>query len=354
MVMNFGIDTGYGYTLSKCHSKELVIPSFIRKVSRYDAETIAEEIDKTTEDSVLVEYDNGYYIIGNLAIQYFPDTQRRLLVANRVGDEFHLVMLLTMIGLSVNQSVVDVNVVVGVPNKLNHLKKDMEKWLCNSYEISFLNSEGKIERCINIKNVKCISQPSALIYDMDPEMRNSTVLAIDIGHNTTDLLLWQKGKVVHDVSLRTSIDGVKRCYDELNKLLVARYNKTHKLFDVLEIQLQTAIETGYFSLHGEQVDITDMLDDVLEDFADYLFTSIDRVYSKYLPTVDIIVCGGGIMTNDTFAKKLADKFKSVYELTFIRPKKPQFAIVRGMYNIATELFGDDFTRKEKGKRGDSN
>lgn len=344
MIINVGADTGYGYALSVSATKELCIPNYIKQVTESDVEEIVGNVTKLDENNIILKYQNNYYVVGRLAIKMYPYLTRRLSIVERIRDTYHLVELLSLLGLQLNQNNFDVNLVVGLPNRMGlNDKREMEKWLKSTFKFVYLTADGVVERNIRVENVVCISQPTALIFNLDPEDRNQVILAIDIGHNTTDAIIWQYDTVVQDKNLKLCIQGVKMCYNRLADLLISKFGKEYKLTEVMEKDLQYAIETGLFTLHGKKHDISDLLTIVFEEFVDYIFTEISNVYGAYLPIVDSIICGGGIMVNDRFAEMLSKKFKSVYNVSFFRPSKPQYAIANGFWRLANELYTDDFT-----------
>jgi hypothetical protein len=343
ITINCSVDSGYGYSLGHSPMKEVIISNFIKKLSQEDAKTIAEKITETNEDNILIKYQGTYYAVGKLALKADPKIKRGA-SNNRVNDVEHHIELLATLGLLCDSRNYDVNLVVGLPNKLRYDKKNMATWLKKTFEFSYLNSTGESFKEINIKKVACIEQPVAAIYNLTEDEREvCNIISLDLGHNTADGVYMSEGVVSVNANDWFNMDGVRWCYDELEKKIVEKYyNSEYKIVSVLERDLQTAIETGILKFQNKKENITPILNDIFEDYADLIFKEVENKYSQYFSTTDYVIASGGIMSNKLFAEKLGKKFK-VYSITFAVFKNPQKSIVDGMFNIANQLYEDDFT-----------
>jgi plasmid segregation protein ParM len=343
VTINASVDSGYGYSLGCSPMKEVIISNFIKKISQDDAKRIAENITIVNEDNVLIKYDGTYYAVGKLAVKADPKITRGA-SNDRVNDIEHHIELLATLGLLCDNRNYDVNLVVGLPNKLRYDKKNMAKWLKKTFDFAYLNSQEEVYKEVNIKNVACIEQPIAAVYNLTDEQREvCNIISLDIGHNTTDGIYMSEGVVSVNANDWLNLDGVRWCYNELEKRLVAKYfDSEYKIVSVLERDLQIAIETGIFKFHNKKENIDSILNDIFNDYADLIFKEVENRYSQYFTTTDYVIASGGIMSNNAFAEKLSKKFK-FYGITFAIFPNPQKSIVNGMFNIANQLYEDDFT-----------
>lgn len=332
------VDSGYGYGLGKSEVREVIISSYIRKITEEDAKRYAEKIKQVNQDNIIIKYQGIYYAVGNLAVKADPRIKR-----NPTNDRFnvnHLIEILSILGLLCDSRNFEVDLVCGLPNKLRSEKKRMTKWINNKFEFSYLTCDGEVVKIVDIKNVACIEQPLAAIYNLDRNiLDDSNIISIDLGHNTLDCVYVSNGIVSLNASDWIAGDGVKWCYDELKRRLIDRYREKYQLYDVLEKDLQMAIELGIFKIHNTKIEINDILNDVFEDYANIIYGEIAEKYADYLPSIDYIIASGGMMSNQTFATKLAKKFK-MYDIDFYMFNDPQKSIVDGMYEIGRELYND--------------
>jgi hypothetical protein len=344
ITINCSVDSGYGYSLGRSPLKQIIISNFIKKLSQEDARSIAEKITETNEDNILLKYQGTYYAVGKLALKADPKIKRGA-SNNRVNDVEHHIELLATLGLLCDSRNYDVNLIVGLPNRLRFDKKNMATWLKKTFEFAYLTSEGENFKEINIKKVACIEQPVAAVYNLTEDERAiCNIISLDIGHNTTDGIYMSEGVISVNANDWLNLDGVKWCYDELEKKIVNKYfDSEYKIVSVLERDLQTAIETGIFKFHTKREDISPMLNDIFEDYADLIFREVENKYSQYFSTTDYVIASGGVMSNKLFAEKLAKKFK-VYGITFAVFNNPQKSIVDGMFAIANEIYEDDFNQ----------
>lgn len=343
--LNMAVDSGYGYSLGKSEIKNVIIPNFIKKITEDDAKRYAETIKQVSQDNIILKYQNSYYAVGNLALKADPRIKRNP-TNDRVHNINHLIEILSTMGLLCENRNFEVNLVVGVPNKLQSIKKDMVKWLKNNWEFSYLTCNGEVFKSIDVKNVACIEQPIAAIYNLSQkDLDSSNIISCDIGHNTADGVYLTSGSVSLNSDDWMNARGVIWCYKELEKRLVANFRDKYQLFEVLERDLQQAIEFGIFKIHNQKVDIQNILNNIYEDYADYIAGEIIESYEPYLSTTDYLICSGGIISNHYFTQLLADRFKK-YDITFAIFKNPQASIVEGMFILANTLFPDNIAGEE--------
>lgn len=335
-----GIDTGFGYCISYTDKKLYKMRNYIQKIPKASALDIAKQIKEVNDKNILIKYENNYYICGDLCLTYYPDTIQRL-DRNRVENVYHLIELLSLAGLQYSDSEFNLDLCVGVPNRAKKDMIDMKEWLSNIWEFSYLCSMGEIKKQITIENVACIPQVLAPIFTLPENIReNKLVLSIDLGHSSSDFLLANKMKLVKRPGAMIDAEGVVRCYRTLKDMLIEHYSKTkYKITDYSSLQLQEIIETEKYILNDEEQDITDTLDYVFEQYADYIFYQVENNMADFLSTVDAFIVSGGIMNNAKFKEMLSQRFIDAYGKPFFAAKDAQSIIANGLYLYSNMKYG---------------
>jgi len=346
ITINCAVDSGYGYSLGQSGIKEVIISNFIKRIDREDALVLANKVNELNEKGLIIKYKDEYFVMGNLAVKADPSVKRHS-INNRVNNIYHLIEILSTLGMLCDSKSFDVNLVVGLPNKLKDDKKPMAEWLKNKWEFKYITKNGEVERIINVKNVAVVEQPVGAIYNLSQDdLEDLNVISCDVGHATTDCCLMTNGILSINDTDWIAIEGVKRCYGKLKEKLVKEFKDEYGIYDVLEKDLQLAIETGTFKINKQNKDITDILNKILDDYAEYIALEIADKYSNYLVNADYIIGSGGIMNNDYFASALTrNLISNKVQLAFF--DDPQKSIVHGMFNIANSLFEDDFNTEEE-------
>ncbi|BDR74166.1 hypothetical protein K144316041_p20050 (plasmid) [Clostridium tetani] len=352
ITINCAVDSGYGYSLGQSGIKEVIISNFIKRIDKEDALVLATKINSLNEKGLIINYKNEYFVMGNLAVKADPSVKRHS-INNRVNNIYHLIEILSTLGMLCDSKSFDVNLVVGLPNKLKDDKKSMTEWLKNKWEFKYITKDGEIERIIDVKNVAAIEQPVGAIYNLSQDdLEDLNVISCDVGHATTDCCLMTNGILSINDKDWIAIEGVKKCYGSLKEKLIKEFKDEYGVYDVLEKDLQLAIETGVFKIGKQNKDITNILNKILDDYAEYIALEISEKYSNYLVNADYIIGSGGLMNNDYFASALTKNLISnKVQLAFF--DDPQKSIVHGMFNIANSIFDDDFnTENENNKEND--
>ena len=345
VTINCAVDSGYGYSLGKSGISENIISNFIKRIDKEDVSILRDKVKDLNEKGIILQYKEDYFVIGNLATK--ADTSiKRHSINNRIYNIYHLIEILSTLGLLCDSKSFDVNLMVGLPNKLRDEKKTMAKWLKNKWEFKYITKDKVIEKIIDIKNVAVIEQPVGAIYNLEQEdLETLNVISCDVGHATTDCCLMTDGVLSINDKDWIAIEGVKRCYEKLKNKLIKEFKDEYGVYDVLEKDLQLAIETGIFKIGKQNKKITDILNDILDDYAEYIAIEIADRYADNLANADYVIGSGGIMNNDYFASALTKNLiTSKVQLAFF--DDPQKSIVHGMFNMVNILFEDDFSTND--------
>ncbi len=348
--INVAVDTGFGYGLMVCPNKKVKVSSFIEEIKEEQALGYASNIsydDVINGKKIVVKYVNKdnegrilykYFIVGEYCESVYTDNSR-FVTDNRVGDEKHLIQLLSLLGLAFEKtSDININLGMGFPTKLRYEEEEMIEWLTNRFEFSYLYSEGELARNINIENVLTCGQATAPIFILPEEDFVKNILSMDFGHNTNDYLYSQGGNTQtrYEINKR----GFRHRYNDMADLLLRRFYKTTKNFK--ESIIQNALETGTIKLKDGVHNVEDLQLEVLSNYAEEIRKDLITYYQEILDDVEKIILSGGIIENDKFYKLLIEKTKDVIGETIVidRREDAQWNVVNGLYELLLDEFGE--------------
>ncbi len=148
----------------------------------------------------------------------------------------------------------------------------------------------------------------------------SDLLILDIGFNTVDILCVHKGRSSSEWSNMLEGAGVCRiCRDldiELKKMDL----------ELPEQAIKKALSQRKISIYGKEIDLSGIIDPLIQDYADFLFREIRSKLSDVLKkSQKLILAGGGAYyVSQTFRCKFPREFLLV-------PVDPEFSNARGFY-----------------------
>ena len=145
------------------------------------------------------------------------------------------------------------------------------------------------------------------------------VLVVDIGFNTVDILGVLDGRPSREWSGMLERGGICRIAEEVGVYLQREFN-----FDLSEQALKDVIRKKEIALYGAVKDISWVIRNASEKYADWLIQEIRSRWDGFLKTADhLILAGGG-------AYYVADVFHSVYPQGFLHvPEKPEYSNAKG-------------------------
>lgn len=158
------------------------------------------------------------------------------------------------------------------------------------------------------------------------DFRNSTVGVIDIGGKTTDCAVILPGADSIDMQRTGSSDiGVLSMYDAINARIKAKED-----FELTPNKIETMIRTKTLRAGGEEIDVTDLVNDELKKLSEKIFSAIHPKIGKGRDLEHILIVGGG-------AHLLKSYMKTHYKHAII-PKLPEFANARGMLKAVKYIY----------------
>jgi len=342
-----GVDTGFGYGIGMTNNSEVVMKNYIHNITKKEAENIASTIKELNDKNTLIKYNDEYFICGDACIERYPDTMQRL-NRNRIGDPYHLIELLSVVGQLSKESEYNLYLCVGLPNRAKTDSNKFEDWLKGStFEFSYLCNFGEVKKKIHVKDVTCLPQAYSPIFTLPKENMKKTIFSIDIGHSTLDLMLIKGMQTVMSSDALVDGEGCIKIYNDLKQSLI-RKNEDRGITYYPYSQLQDIIENSNYNIYGEEQEIEAILDKCLKDYADYVFITIENNMYKYLPSVDTFIFSGGLLNNEKFKSILSDKFKKAYKIPLlVQGGRSQYTIAEGLKNYGNIKYSDKLETKVK-------
>lgn len=273
------------------------------------------------------DYNGQEYIIGNdavssdkvlsmrdldLLIQYSP------LFVHKVFE-----LLANEHRMQINGNV---NLAIGLPLGNFKAKKDDIVQLLSRFEVSGCT--------YGMKQVKAFAQGVGVFMDIlinpvgkkDPEFDGKTLVILDIGFNTLDVLCVRNGISSSNDSCMINKAGICRITRELSDVLKAGG------MELNEQELKAALVDKKILNFGKRTDLKKILEAITTEYAEYLYNEVLVRLGDFMRNAErlIIAGGGAYYVKSHFEKKLGRKFIHV-------PKQPEFSNARGFFKTAVGL-----------------
>ena len=155
---------------------------------------------------------------------------------------------------------------------------------------------------------------------------DETVLVVDVGFNTIDMLAVVKGKPNKKNSQTLRNKGVVKIIADLQSYLQDNFMLELSEQAVKDILLKRALK-----VYGDVKDLSDVIDTISENYASWFFGEIKSQKDDFLQTADkLVIAGGG-------AYFLKNAIPPEYKGFVYIPENPEFANARGYYKLSELL-----------------
>lgn len=116
----------------------------------------------------------------------------------------------------------------------------------------------------------------------------STYVIVDIGFNTTDLLLIDSGKTDPNLFEGIEKSGIMKIATQMAKIINEKHQRTPSLGEAREI-----LDTGIYKLRGQKHNYTNEVKELKDAYLKEILTIVNEKYGSILDKADFIVVGGG-------------------------------------------------------------
>lgn len=309
-----GNDLGYGQIKIVSHDrKEKFLSAVGTPVS--DFGRVAAVVNKQELlDGLFITLDKNYYVGRNAIVN--TRNGRLTLRQNKADHEHNKVKFLTSLALLTEQyqEEAEFDIVTGLPvlefkNESEALKQMM---LNDGNPFTFTMHYGNVSvpKQIKINNVKIVSQGEGAFYDFilddtgtiipnHAEIVAGTVMVVDIGYRTTDIVTMENGRYIEPLSDQIN-KGVNTMHQEILRLIMEKHGIKKELRDLDQI-----VRSGSFYHNTKEYDVNDIINEAAKPFAEDIVESLHTISNDQLGSVNhIIFTGGGAQIIYTFALEL--------------------------------------------------
>jgi len=179
---------------------------------------------------------------------------------------------------------------------------------------------------VKVKEVDVFAQGHGIYIDYLTANKKSideTVLVVDIGFNTVDILAVVKGTPRKKGSTTLRNRGVIKVVSNLREYIKEAYG-----IEVSEQGVKDILNKGGFKLYGNFVDLGEKIESIVKDYSEWLFNEIKSQKDEFLQSADkLIVAGGG-------AYYVKNAIPEEYRGFVFIPQEPEFANARGYYTLS--------------------
>ena len=145
---------------------------------------------------------------------------------------------------------------------------------------------------------------------------------LDIGYNTVDVVIMEKGNAVGDESDMLPGMGITWAVQELQKVLKGEFPG----YSTSDQICKEALLTRSLRHQGEMVDLSVKIDEIMENYIEHLKYEIESKWGKYINSSEkLILAGGGSYYLKANKHLLPESFQKVLHI----PENPEFANARG-------------------------
>lgn len=310
-----GSDLGYGQIkIVSGDQKEKFLSAVGTPVSNFGRSTAVVNKQELL-DGLSITLDGQIYYVGRNAVVNTRNG-RLTLRQNKADHEHNKVKFLTSLALLTDQyqEEAEFDIVTGLPvlefkNEAEALEKMMNN---NGKPFVFDMNYGNVtvKKRIKINNVKIVSQGEGAFYDFvldktgniinsHAEIVSGTVMVVDIGYRTTDIVTMENGRYIEPLSDQLN-KGVNTIHQEILRLIMERHGVKKELRDLDQI-----VRTGFFYHNTQEYNVNDIINEAARPFAEDIVESLHTISNDQLGSVNhIIFTGGGTQIIYAFALEL--------------------------------------------------
>lgn len=298
-----GSDLGYGQIKTVSGNKKKKFLSAVgTPVSNFGRST-AVKTENELLNSLTLTLDGQTYYIGRNAI-INARNGRLTLRQNKADDIHNKIKYLTSLALFMeeDQEYAEFDIVTGLPVlEFKNQKEQLENMMSNNGKLfSFTMHYGpkEISKTIKINNVKVISQGEGAFYDFildntgniinkNAEIVMGSVMVVDIGYRTSDIVTMENGRYVELLSDQFN-KGVNTIHQEILRLIMEEYGIKKELKDLDQI-----VRDGNFYHNTRLYDVNKIIDTAGKPFAEDIVESLHTTSNDQLGSVNHVIFTGG-------------------------------------------------------------
>jgi hypothetical protein len=150
------------------------------------------------------------------------------------------------------------------------------------------------------------------------EETRQNLLILDIGFNTVDVVVAERGRAVRDECGMLERSGVSRICQDLSNHL-----QRETTINLTEQEAKDVLLQRKLKVYGQEKELSETIRTLTENYMDWIFQNLKSRWGERLKRVDkLIIAGGG-------AYYVRDYLPEIYEAQTVIPELPEFANARG-------------------------
>lgn len=299
-----GIDLGYGQVKIFSGNKIKKFISAVGTPISTFGRTAAVVTDSELLDRLSINWNGQTYYLGKNAITNTRNG-RLTLRQNKTATEHNVVKLLTGLALLMeeDQEYAEFDVVTGLPVlEYNNEAENLKHVILNSgkpFVFDMYYGPKTVKKTIKIRQATIISQGEGAFYDFilnkkgeivgnKAELVSGTVMVVDIGYRTTDIVTMENGSYIETLSDQLN-KGVNSIHQEVLRLIMQNLGVKKELKEMDQI-----VRTGNLFHNTKETDVTRIIDSVAVPFAEDISENLHIISNDQLGSVNhVILTGGG-------------------------------------------------------------
>lgn len=259
------LDLGFGHDKGKSEHGEF---KFINAVTKKKESFIDDETIKEVDTYL---FKGSKYQVGELAVNTSVST--RSFEYLNTYSQILIYHSIKKAGLDVDQPI--------------HLSLGLSIFNWHEKEVFLKSIETiNVDNQIIKPTISLMAQGQGVYNTLKGDI-NKVVVIVDIGYYTLDFLVFKNGVPNHDLSSASTM-GVHTMVTELRTKIRKMFH-----FDANEQLAKIVFDQGYIENHGDRTDLTDVIDELKEDYAKLLLSELRANALDTLREASRVVFAGG-------------------------------------------------------------
>jgi len=322
--MNIGLDIGYAATkIVAALDRRASFPSVVGTPDKARF-----SLDSTS--AILLEEPRRVLVGADAVLQSRHITRRedrRWIESN----EWYTLALAAMTEITTGTRA-EMNIVTGLPISFYDDRDAVQARLAGQHRVQ---REDRPAQQFNVNDVRVIPQPFGALLSValdnggkivDHDMATGNVGVIDIGGKTTNLLAVSS---LSEINRETASVGVGAW--SVVRALRAWMAREYPDLDLRDHQVAEVVQARLLTYYGEQVEVGDVIDDILEPMAGQVIAEATQLWNGAAGLKAILVAGGGALLLGEYVRRHFRHARVVDD--------PVFANATGFWKFARRIAG---------------
>lgn len=299
-----GSDLGYGQIKIISDNEKIKFTSAVGTPVSNFGRLAAPVTQQELLDTLAITFENQKYYVGHNALVNTRNGKISLR-QNKAKTQDNIIKFLTSLALLTDedQGYAEFNVVTGLPVlEFKNQRDELFNMMFNSgnpFKFTMHYGPKDVEKTIKIKNVKIISQGEGAFYDYildesgnikndKAESISGTVMVVDPGYRTSDIVTMENGRYLEPLSDQIN-KGVNQLHQEIVKLIMEKYNIKKEARDVDKL-----VREGKLFHNMKEYDLTGIISEAAIPFAEDIVEYLHYISNDQLGSVQrVLLTGGG-------------------------------------------------------------